>query len=78
MFERVKKLLVETLNIDESEITLDAELEKDLGINSLDVYELVVSCEEEFNIEIEDETARTFVTVNDVVKFLEAEAQNRA
>ena len=72
MFERVKQLLVEKLNIDESEITLEAELDKDLGINSLDVYELVVSCEEEFNIEITDETARTFVTVNDVVKYLES------
>ncbi len=72
MFERVKKLLVEKLNIDESEITLEAELDKDLGINSLDVYELVVSCEEEFNIEITDETARTFVTVNDVVTYLES------
>ena len=77
MFERVKNLLVEKLNIDESEITLDSELEKDLGINSLDVYELVVSCEEEFNIEIDDETARTFVTVSDVVKFLEAETAEK-
>ena len=75
MFERVKNLLVEKLNIDESEITLDSELEKDLGINSLDVYELVVSCEEEFNIEIDDETARTFVTVSDVVKFLEENSE---
>lgn len=72
MFERVKKILVDTLNVDESVITLEAELEKDLGINSLDVYELVVSFEEEFNIEIEDETARTFVTVGDIIKFLDA------
>ena len=73
MFERVKKILIDTLDIDEASITLESELEKDLGINSLDVYELVVSFEEEFNIEIEDETARTFVTVEDIVKFLEQE-----
>ena len=75
MFERVKKILIDTLNIDESAITPEAELEKDLGINSLDVYELVVSFEEEFNIEIEDETARTFVTVDDIVKFLQKETE---
>ena len=75
MFERVKKILIDTLDIDEAKITLEAELEKDLGINSLDVYELVVSFEEEFNIEIEDETARTFVTVDDVVKYLEKEVE---
>lgn len=74
MFERVKKILVDTLNVDEAAITPEAELEKDLGINSLDVYELVVNFEEEFNIEIEDEAARTFVTVDDIVKFLEKEA----
>jgi acyl carrier protein len=74
MFERVKKILVDTLNVDEAAITPEAELEKDLGINSLDVYELVVNFEEEFNIEIEDEAARTFVTVEDIVKFLEKEA----
>ena len=75
MFERVKKILVDTLNIDEASIALDSELEKDLGINSLDVYELVVSFEEEFNIEIDDDAARTFVTVEDVVKYLEKEAE---
>ena len=75
MFERVKKILIDTLDIDEASITLESELEKDLGINSLDVYELVVSFEEEFNIEIEDETARTFVTVEDIVKFLEQEVK---
>ena len=75
MFERVKKILIDTLDIDEASITLESELEKDLGINSLDVYELVVSFEEEFNIEIEDETARTFVTVEDIVKFLEQEVE---
>ena len=57
MFERVKKILIDTLDIDEASITLESELEKDLGINSLDVYELVVSFEEEFNIEIEDEVS---------------------
>ena len=75
MFEKVKTILIDTLNINESAITPEAELEKDLGINSLDVYELVVSFEEEFNIEIEDETARTFVTVDDIVKYLEKEAE---
>ncbi len=74
MFERVKTLLVDKLNIDADLITPEAELEKDLGINSLDVYELVVGCEDEFGVEIEDEVARTFITVADIVKFLESKA----
>ncbi len=74
MFERVKTLLVDKLNIDAELITPEAELEKDLGINSLDVYELVVGCEDEFGVEIDDEVARTFITVNDIVKFLESKA----
>ena len=74
MFERVKNLLVDKLNIDAELITPEAELEKDLGINSLDVYELVVGCEEEFDVEIADEDARSFITVADIVKFLEEKA----
>ncbi len=75
MFEQVKALLVEKLNIDADTVTPEAELEKDLGLNSLDVYDLVVSCDEVFNVEIEDETARSFLTVGDIVSYLEQNVQ---
>lgn len=71
MFEKVKNLLVSKLQIQESEITPDSELVNDLGINSLELADLVTECEDEFNIEIDDDSIRKFVTVRDVVAYLE-------
>ncbi len=71
MFEKVKALLIQELQINEDDITLDAELVNDLGINSLELADLVLICEEEFDIEISDDDLRTFTTVGDVVKYLE-------
>ena len=72
MFERVKNVLVTNLQIDEKEIKPSSELVNDLGINSLELADLVLTCEEEFNIEIDDSAYRTFVTVGDVVTYLES------
>ena len=71
MFDRVKKILVEDLNIEESEITPESELINDLGINSLELADLICLCEENFDIEIDDDDLRGFITVADVVKYLE-------
>ena len=75
MFDRVKKMLVEDLNVEESEITLDSELINDLGINSLELADLICSCEENFDIEIDDDDLRGFITVGDVVRYLEEKAE---
>ena len=72
MFDKVKQLLVEELQIDESEITLDAELSHDLGINSIDLADLILRCEEQFDIEIPEDDANEFITVGDVVNYLES------
>jgi acyl carrier protein len=72
MFEKVKALLMQELQINESDITRDAELVNDLGINSLELADLVLICEEEFDIEIDDEDLRKFITVGDVVDYLES------
>ena len=71
MFEKLKELLVEEYSIEEEVITLDAEIKNDLGINSLELAELAVQCEEKFDIEIVDEDVHKFVTVRDIVDFLE-------
>ena len=71
MFETLKKLLVEELQINEDIITLDAELSSDLGINSIELADLVMQCEETFGIEIQDDDIRQFTTVRDVVTYLE-------
>ena len=71
MFETLKKLLVEELQLDPDEITPEAELANDLGINSIELADLVMMCEERFNIEIQDDDIHNFVTIGDVVSFLE-------
>ena len=72
MFEKLKNLFVEELQIDAADITMDAELIKDLGINSIELADLVMLCEEKFDIEIDDEDIHKFVTVGDVVNYLES------
>jgi acyl carrier protein len=71
MFEKLKQLLVDELSIDENDITLDAELSGDLGINSIELADLVMLCEDKFGIEINDEDVHKLVTVGDVVTYLE-------
>ena len=71
MFEKFKTLLVEELQIVESLITLDAELSADLGINSIELADLVMICEEQYDLVIEDESLSSFITVGDVVSYLE-------
>lgn len=71
MFETLKKLLVEELQISEDIITLDAELTSDLGINSIELADLVMLCEDKFDITIEDEDLNGFITIGDVVNYLE-------
>ena len=71
MFESFKKFLVEDLHISPENITMEAELTGDLGINSLELADLVYSCEEKFDITIDDEDLHKFITVGDVVRYLE-------
>ena len=72
MFEQFKALLVDELQVEEDKITLDAELSGDLGINSIELAELVMRCEETFTIDIDDNDIHNFVTVGDVVNYLES------
>ena len=72
MFEKLKQLLVDELSIDEDDITLEAKLSGDLGINSIELADLVMLCEDKFGIEINDEDLHKLVTVGDVVDYLES------
>ena len=71
VLDQIKKILVETMDIEEEKITLDAKLKDDLNLDSLDSVELIVSAEEEFGIEIPDEDVMNFKTVNDIVNYIE-------
>ena len=72
MFENLKKFLIEELRIKAEDITMEAELAGDLGINSLELADLVYLCEEKFNVVIDDEDLHNFNTVGDVVRYVEA------
>ena len=74
MYEKLKQILVEEMNINEADVTLDAEFTTDLGFNSLELADLVVMCEEKFDIEFDDEVLPTLLTVRDVVNYLENNA----
>ena len=70
MFDKVKKIIVDQLGIDEAKVTPDASFIDDLGTDSLDLVELIMALEDEFNIEIPDNAAEQISTVNDVVEYL--------
>lgn len=71
MFENVKQFLVDELRVKAEDITMEAELAGDLGINSLELAELILVCEEKFNVQIDDDDLHRFNTVGDVVTYLE-------
>ncbi|RPJ10858.1 MAG: acyl carrier protein [Desulfobacteraceae bacterium] len=70
--ERVKKLIAEKLGVDISEVMPEASFVNDLGADSLDLVELIMTMEEEFEIEISDEQAEKLVTVKDAIDFINA------
>ncbi len=72
MFEEVKSIMMETLSIPEDRITPEANLEADLGISSLELYELGGRLMEAFDIEIAEDEIHTFITVNDIVEYITA------
>ena len=69
--ERVKKIVVEHLNVDADKVTDNASFIEDLGADGLDTVELVMAFEEEFGIEIPDDAAESIVTVGDAVKYID-------
>ncbi len=69
--ERVKKIIVDKLGVEESQVTSEASFTTDLGADSLDTVELIMEFENEFNISIPDEQAETITTVGQAVEYLE-------
>ena len=71
IFEKVKTIIAEELGVEESEVTLEADLNDDLGADSLDAVELIMALEDEFDIKVSDEAAQGFKTVQQIVDFIE-------
>ena len=70
VFEKVKNVIIEQLGVAENNITMEASFIDDLGADSLDIVELIMALEEEFDIEIPDSDAEKIVTVGDVVEYI--------
>lgn len=71
IFDKVKGIIVEQFDIDEDKVTSNANIQDDIGADSLDVVDLVMTLEEEFDIEIPDDAVEGIKTVGDIVKFIE-------
>ena len=75
LFEKIKKLIAEKLEVEEDKITMDASFRQDLGADSLDTYELVYAIEEEMGITIPDEKANELETVGDEVNYIKSQVK---
>ncbi len=72
VFEKVRSILVDQLDVDESSVTLDSMIADDLGADSLDVVDLLMSLEDEFEVEIPDEEIENIKTVGNLVNYIES------
>jgi acyl carrier protein len=72
VFERVKKMIVEELNVPQEKVTMEARLAEDLGADSIDAVELIMNIEDEFEIQVSDEQAQNIKSVGDLVKYIES------
>lgn len=71
VFEKVKSILIDQLDVEEEKVTPEASIADDLGADSLDIVDLVMSLEEEFDLEIPDDRVENIKTVGDIVKYIE-------
>ena len=70
IFEKVKKIIVEQLGVEEADVNLESSFIDDLGADSLDIVELIMALEEEFDLEIPDSEAEKLSSVNDAVEYI--------
>ena len=75
IFDKVKEILMDQLDVEEEKVTMEASIVDDLGADSLDLGDMVMSLEEEFDVEIPDDQVENIKTVGDIVKYIEDNAQ---
>lgn len=75
IFDKVKSVIADQLGVDASEVTMESSFVDDLGADSLDIVELIMALEEEFDIEIPDEEAEKVATVGDVVEYIKSHSE---
>lgn len=72
VFEKVKEIILDQINVPKEKVTMDANLVDDLGADSLDAVELMMNLEDEFGIQVDEDAAQNMKTVGDIVKYIEA------
>lgn len=77
IFEKVKEVIKEQLDVEDEKIVMEASFIEDLGADSLDIVELIMNLEDKFEIEIEDQEAEKLSTVEDVVNFIKNKKENK-
>ena len=75
VFEKIKEILVDQLDVEEEKVTMEASITEDLGADSLDVADIVMSIEEEFDVEVPGEELQKIKLVGDIVKYIEENAE---
>lgn len=78
VFEKLKDLIADQLGVDEDEVTMEANIQDDLGADSLDVVDLITTIEDEFDLSIPDEAVEEIKTVGDIVNYIEKNAESDA
>ncbi len=74
-FDKIKEMIVDQLDVEADEVTMDANIQDDLGADSLDIVDLVMAVEDEFEVKIEDDVVEGMKTVGDIVKFIDADKE---
>ena len=74
VFDKIKAILVDQLDVDENKVTMEASITDDLGADSLDIADIVMSIEEEFNVEVPNDQLQNIKVVGDIVKYIEENA----
>jgi len=72
VFEKIKAILCEQLDVEEDQVTMESSITEDLGADSLDVVDLIMSLEDEFDVEVPDDKVENIKSVGDIVKYIEA------
>lgn len=75
VFDKIKKILVDQLDVEEDAVTMEASIMDDLGADSLDIADIVMSIEEEFDVEVPDDQMQNIKVVGDIVKYIEENAE---
>ncbi len=75
-FDKIKDMIVDQLDVEADEVTMDANIQEDLGANSLDIVDLIMAVEDEFEVKIDDDASENIKTVGDIVKFIDANKED--